>query len=376
MNQRVKRICYVIPSLGGGGTERQLLQLMKGLAHDHDLVVVCTRNAGVLAGEAHRLGVLRVLNTRGGWDFRIGRRVAKAFREYRPDVVHSFMFGFDKAVNVAARNNGVPVVISSRRQLATWKAPRHIRTQMKANTLVDCIVANSQAAAGFAIEQEQAGPELFRVIPNGVDADALSSKGDLKSIRQRYRIPFHTHVIGIVANFSPVKDHDLFLDIAAELVRRRADVHFLMLGHGPLRERIGRRIDLLGLAERVTGLPALTEINDLYKLMAVSVLCSKVEGFPNAVIESMAAGTPIVAAAVGGIPEQIEDGVTGKLVDSRDPLQFADAIEWFLDHPEESRAICDRARYYVRSQLPVEKMVEAYRQLYAELLHRAQQKEG
>lgn len=363
------RVCYVIPSLQTGGTERQLLALMKGLIPDHELTVVCTRETGALVGDARRLGVyVHELNGGGGWDFTMRRRIRRVFRSHRPDVVHSFMFGFDLAANRAARETGVPVVISSRRQLATWKKPRHIRIQRKANQLVDCIVANSKAVAEFAAAQEGGGHDFYRVIPNGIDADAFVSPADLNQIRLRFKIPFHTHVVGIVANFSPVKDHALFLDTAEELMRRRADVHFLLVGSGPLRDEVMARIRKQAWDDRFTRVAAFEEIPDLYKVMSVSVLCSRVEGFPNAVIESMAAGRPVVAAAVGGIPEIVEDGVTGRLVQNRTPVDFADAIEQVLDHPEESAAMAARASDYVRNTLTLDRMVTAYRNLYREML--------
>ncbi len=363
------RVCYVIPSLQVGGTERQLLALMKGLIRDHELTVVCTRETGALVGDARRIGVyVHELNGGGGWDFTMRRRIRHIFRSHRPDVAHTFMFGFDLAANRAARETGVPVVISSRRQLATWKKPRHVRIQRKANQLVDCIVANSNAVAEFAATQEGLNIDRYRVIPNGIDADAFVSATDLHQVRLRFKIPFHTQVVGMVANFSPVKDHALFLAIAEELMRRRADVHFLLVGGGPLRDEVMNRVRKQGWTDRFTRVAAIEEVPDLYKVMSVSVLCSQVEGFPNAVIESMAAGRPVVAAAVGGIPEVIEDGVTGRLVQTRTAAAFADAIEQVLDREKESAAMAARAAVHVRSTLNMDRMVDAYRNLYREML--------
>lgn len=366
------RVCYVIPSLQVGGTERQLLTLMKGLIRDHELTVVCTREAGALVGDARRAGVfVHELNGRSGWDLTMRRRIRHIFRSHRPDVVHTFMFGFDLAANRAARETGVPVVISSRRELATWKKPRHLRIQRKANHLVDSIVANSRAVAEHAAAQEALDVERYRVIPNGIDADAFVSPADVHQIRLRFRIPFHTHVIGMVANFSPVKDHTLFLAVAEELMRRRADVHFLLVGSGPLRDEVMARVRKRGWNDRFTRVAAIEEIPDLYKVMSVSVLCSRVEGFPNVLMESMAAGTAVVAAAVGGIPEAIQDGVTGWLVPDRTAGAFADAIEHVLDCEPDRDAMISRASEFVRKSLSVDRMVDAYRNLYREMLIRS-----
>lgn len=365
----MKRVCFVIPSLEAGGTERQLVYLIEGLARDHEVTVICTRHTGAFAGRAHRGGArIYTLDSRSGWDFTMRQKLRKLFRGHRPDIVHSFMFGFDYAVTRAARDTGVPVVVSGRRQLATWKNPRHIRLQKKANKLVGCIVANSHAVARFAAEQEHADPNLFRVIPNGIHADDFTSTTDDNHLRARFDVPAHTYPIGIIANYSPVKDHRLFLDIAGEVMRRRMDVHFLMIGDGRGRRAIEREIRARGWRDRFTLVSSTGEIADLLRLMAVSVLCSKSEGFPNVIMESMAAGTPVVAAAVGGVPELVQHGETGLLVESRRPEDFADAVEWVLDHPDEGRAVAGRAGERLRTEFTVHTMVDAHRTLYRELL--------
>ena len=133
-------------------------------------------------------------------------------------------------------------------------------------------------------------------------------------------------------------------------------------------------IEKKNLLDRFKGVSTIAELADLYRIMSVSVLTSKVEGFPNVVLESMAAGTPVVAADVGGIPELIEGGVTGSLVRSRDPNDFADAVDAVLNDADGSRAIAERAQARVRAEFSVARMVEGHTALYAELLARKDRK--
>lgn len=364
-----KRICFVIPSLGVGGTERQLLYLIRGLAEHYEILVVCTRTEGAWGGDAHRIGRVKVLGLRGGWDPRLKPRLRELFRRYKPAIVHSYMFGFDHAVNVAARAEGVPVVISSRRQIATWKKPRHIRLQKKGNALVDAIVANSHAVAEFAAQQEGESVENYTVILNGIDVDCFQSTINLVQIRKRYHIPDGRKIVGIVANFSPVKDHALFVDMARTLLERRDDAHFVMAGKGPLMDEIGARIERYGMQSCVTGLATISELHDVYRMLDVCVLTSRAEGFPNVVMEALATGTPMVAARVGGVPELIEDGVTGTLIDSRDPEVFARAVERYLDDPDEAQRVARRGRALVQENLSLHAMIDAHRKLYEDLLH-------
>ena len=363
-----KRICFVIPSLGIGGTERQLLYLLKGLAPHFEIMVVCTRSEGAWSADVQRIGRVKVLKLRGGWDPRLKSRLRKLFRKYNPTIVHSYMFGFDHAVNVAARAEGIPVVIASRRQLAGWKKPRHIRLQKKGNALVDAIVANSRVVAEFAAKQEGESLERYTVILNGIDVDCFQSNIDPTQIRRRYQIPDGKKIVGIVANFSPVKDHVLFVEMARLLLQRRDDVHFVLAGKGPLMRDIGRRMERYSMQDAVTGLTTISELQDVYRMLDVCVLTSKSEGFPNVVMESLASGTATVAANVGGIPELIEDGVTGTLVGSRNPEDFARAVEHYLDHPDDATAVGLRGQAFVREHLSLQAMVDAHLALYNDLL--------
>jgi glycosyltransferase involved in cell wall biosynthesis len=242
--------------------------------------------------------------------------------------------------------------------------------QRKANQIVDAIIANSRAVAQFAAAQESADPALYRVIPNGIDPREFIGAPDLRILRLRYKIPFHRRVIGIVANFSPVKDHRLFVAIAYELLRRRADLHFLMMGDGPLVTAIDKLIDAGGAKDCFTRVSTTSELPDLYALMDVSVLCSHVEGFPNAVLESMAVGKPVVAPAVGGICELIRDGETGRLIASRNPADFADAIIALLDNPDTAARMGKLAAAEIEAKYSLAAMVDAYRALYNDLLAR------
>lgn len=368
MSRRL-RIAYVIPSARVGGSEFQLLHLMRGLATECELTLICTRTEGTLIGDFRRTGAdVHILDAVSGWDYRVLKRMRRIFRGRRPHIVQTCLFGFDWFANRAAREARVPVVISTRRELPTWQKTRHRMMQRLANRQVDCIVANSKAVADYAVKHEHAPGTLYRVIPNGVNADEFVSAVTPEEARARFRLPQTGYVVGMVANFSPVKDHPLFMDMAAELLRRRDDINFVLLGGGPLVGAMGRLIERRKQAKYFTRFSTVSELADLYAALDVSVLCSKMEGFPNAVIESMASGTPVVASAVGGIPELVQDGVTGRLIQSRSPRDFAEAVDGLLNDASRREAMGRAGAAWVRQHLPMERMVDQYRNLYWELL--------
>lgn len=365
----MKRLCYVIPTLHVGGSERQLLLLAEGLRNAFEITVVCTRALGPLADTMRGLGVhVQPLHLSTAWDPRMGMRLRRLFRQHRPDIVHTFLSGFDLAANRAARDTGVPVVLSSRRELAIWQKPRHLRRQRLANRYVDAIVANSHAAAAVAREREGGDPRLYRVIHNGIHADAFQSLADPESVREEFAIPHGRKVVVTVANFSPVKDYPLFFATAAKIASQYRDVHFVIVGSGPLAREIDRLVTRHGLEKRTAIVHTVDRVADLLAAADVFLLCSKAEGFPNAVMEAMAAARPIVARAVGGIPELVEDGLTGRLIPDRSPeAMAAAAVELLRDEPLAAAYAAASARR-VRNLFAVEKMTAAYKALYSEFL--------
>lgn len=365
------RLCYVIPSLDIGGTERQLMRLIGGLGPSYEVSILCTTREGALAEEARQRGAtVECLGLRGGWDFRLRGQLRKRFTEHRPDVLHTFLSGFDLPANRAARDVGVPAVVSSRRELAAWQKPRHLRMQRKANRLVDAIVANSEAAANYAKEREHVSDALFQVIRNGIVPDEFVSMADPDQVRAEYGVPPDVPVVCTIANMSPVKDYPLFIEACEHMLQRGVAAHVVMVGDGPMREQVYRRIANSPHAECFTHIPRTEFVGDILKIATVSVLTSKQEGSPNAVIEAMAAGRPVVASAVGGIPELIEHEQTGMLIEQRSATAFAHAMHALICGDMDAHGMGHAAQDWVRREMPIDKLVESHKALYADLLAR------
>ena len=366
---RLPRVAFVVPTMSVGGTEVQVLRLIKGLRDDFEVTLICMREGGALIGDARRAGAyVRMLYGRGGWDFRVEWKLRRVLYSHTPHIIHSFLFGFDLWANRAARHAGIPVIVSSRRELATWKKRRHLMMQRWANRHVDTIVANSAAAADFAAKQEGMPRDRYQVIHNGIPAEDYVSRIDNRQLRKRYRIAPGMKVIGMVANFSPVKDHALFVKMAELLLKKDKDLRFIFVGTGPLLEQVHNMIEKRGIRTHFDRIITVSEMADVLAVFDVAVLCSKVEGFPNAIMEAMAAGRPVVAADVGGIRELVRDGETGRLIASRDPHDWAAAVSGLLENPGEAAAMALRASEWVRREFSVERMVQNYRDLYYTLL--------
>ena len=248
----------------------------------------------------------------------------------------------------------VPVRIGNRRELRTPDKRRaHIAAQRLAYRAAHLVVANSSAAAR-QLHAEGVAPGKIRVIANGVDCDRYSAVPRNRPIRR----------IVTVANLREEKGHDTLILAASMLAERHPGIEITFIGDGPLRAALVRQVNLRGLRNRVhfagerNDVPAQLAAADLF------VLPSRTEASPNALIEAMASGLPIVASRVGGIPELIESGRNGVLVTPDDPRAFAAAIGNVIEHPSFAAALGRNAREAAERRFAFSAMIGAFEQLY------------
>jgi len=228
---------------------------------------------------------------------------------------------------VVARLARVPYVVRTRRNLG--HDIRAIDRWMGriVGRLVDATVVNCGACGQAVVEQEAARPESVVVLENGIDLEPFA------------QVPPYTpstngrpRRVGMVANLRPVKGVEVFVRAAAIVAKMHPDVVFELAGTGdcePTRQ-LAREC---GIDDRLKLLGSVDDIPGFLRELDVAVLTSHAEGLSNAILEYMAAGRPIVATAVGGNEEVIEDGVTGLLVPRGQPDAVAGAIDRFLRDP-------------------------------------------
>ena len=179
-----------------------------------------------------------------------------------------------------------------------------------------------------------------------------------------------TPLVGTVCGLRPQKALDVLVRAASRLAEQVPDVRVLILGDGPERERLEALIGELGLGSTVTllGVWPPDEVADFVEALDVGVLSSDFEGMPLAVMELMAAGKPVVATAVGGVPDLVLDGVTGLLVPPRDADALAAGLGALLDDPARRAALGEAGRERQRSEFDFGRMVRRLEERYEELL--------
>lgn len=380
------RLLQFLTMFGVGGTERQVVNLARALDPSRfELHFGCFRRWGELLGEIAEYGIpiteCRVTNLYNliAWKERL--RFARYLRRERIEVVHTYSFYANLFAIPAARLARVPVVVASVRDLGVELTPLRRRVQQLVCRLADRIAVNSEAVKQYLIADGH-DPEKIVVIPNGIDLSRFPGRFSDGRIRHEFGLPRHAPLVAVFARLVPMKGVEHFLEAAALVAQRIPEARFLVVGDQWLvaqdgaivrdvayRNELQRHAEHLGLDGRVVFTGFRLDVAELLSEIAVSVLPSvKGEGLPNAVLEAMAAGVPVVATNVAGNVEAVDDGVTGFLVPPRDEHALARAICELLENPALAARFGAAGRERVVRHFPLERYARTTEDLYLDLL--------
>ncbi|MHB8872976.1 MAG: glycosyltransferase [Myxococcaceae bacterium] len=353
-----------------GGTEYQVIELLRGLGTRYDVRVAVLDEVGQLIEEVWRLGKLPRSFPLGGSYLSANTlkqiaRMAWWLRHTRAELVHVHDFYSTLVAVPAARLARVKVVVG-RLDLLHWHGPTRAAVLGVLTRAADAVIVNALAVRGSCLAQGVA-PERITLIRNGIDLPRFDA---------RARLPLEGPVpdVGgaplavLVANMShEVKRQEDFLR-ALSLVRPKVGpVHAYLVGDGSRRgelEALARGLGLLGLAH---FLGFRKDTPAIQARATFGVLCSAQEGLSNAVIEGMAARLPMIVTRVGGNPELVTDGERGVVVEPKQPEQLARAMVELLTDRGAARRMGEAGREYVEKELTLEALVENHDRLYRRL---------
>jgi glycosyltransferase involved in cell wall biosynthesis len=283
-------------------------------------------------------------------------------------IVHSYLFEANLLGTLAGRVAGVPVVISSKRSIDTYKGGKLFATGVS-NFLSTKITVNSQLVKEHTASHESLTHNRLVLIPNGVRFNhrpmPVSERQRLRSV---WNIPNDAFVVGTIARFYWKKGYEYFMEMVSLILKEHPEVYFVAIGDGSLRKEIEELAHKLGVHNNVIFTGAIPKAEQYLPVFDLYVCTSVIEGMSNALLEAMAQGLPVVATAVGGNKENVVNGETGYLLPARNPQALAEKILNLINNPYLIAKMVEAGKKRIASEYALDKMIERMETLYTNLL--------
>jgi glycosyltransferase involved in cell wall biosynthesis len=382
MNPTPIRLCHVMTADLWAGAEVQVATLASYLVARPDVQVSAVLfNEGWLASELRSLGVtVAVVDEHQHTPIGIVRFLTRFFRRHRIELVHTHRYKDNILGSIAAALAGVPHVIRTvhgcSEPLRGWDWLKYVVYQSidlaALWSCADCVVAVSKGMVN-ALKASGYKPGTVTFVHNGIDLNKVHATRSAAQTKETIGVDGHI-VIGTAGRLSPVKGHEYFVRAASLIVQQEPRARFLFVGSGPLEPRLRALACELSVDHACVFVdPAIdrrASVYDLIAAMDVFVLPSLHEGIPMALLEALALERPVVASAVGGIPEIVTHEVDGLLVESRNDRALADACVDLVRDRNRARILGRRGRRTVERLFSHDKNGEAMLRLYRTVVAR------
>lgn len=362
------RVLHIIPNFGPGGAERLVLNLLE--ASDNErfetaAVSLYPETGTILEQEIRQKGLqVYYLDKHLGLDLRMIPELYHLFQKFKPDVVHTHLYVL-RYVLIPATLCRIPVRIHTLHSIAQHEVGRlgklvhqiSFRLGGVVPVSISRKVANTVSSVyGVGIQSP--------VIYNGIPTRCFTSVVNGEKHAKEEMVLLH------IGRFAAEKNHLLLIQAFARAIKDYPNMQLWLVGDGELRGKVEATVMEKGLQEKVSFLGIRSDIPQLLAKSDLFVLSSDYEGVPLTILEAMAAGKPVVATAVGGVPELVEEVKTGILVPPRDPEALAQAILRLGKDPEQRRRMGEAGRKRAINCFDIEKTARAYEDLYLELLRK------
>ena len=360
-----RRLLLVVDSLETGGAERHVADLAASLAaRGHDVTVACSV-AGVFAAPLEAAGVAvrplvrRLVKRR--LSVRLARALRRLVRTGSFDLVHAHLYASASAAALATLGTGVPLVVTEHTE-GHWRRRRHRHGSRFVYRRASVVIAVSNAIRALLAERYGVPRTKVACIPPGTAPSPAPPKPRAPTAGGK------GVVVGHVGRLQPEKGADVFLAAVARVLHAAPNARILVVGDGPERGGLEALARSLGLDGRVEFLGERPDARELIAGLDVLVVSSRSEGSPLVALEAMEAGVPVVATAVGGIPDQIQHGRTGLLVPPDAPEDLAAAIVDLLADPARARALGEAGRRRALARFDHSEMVARVERISARAL--------
>ena len=368
------KILELIDDADIGGGQRHVLLLADGLRrHGIDVSVACAPQ-GYLVDELRRK-TIPVLAVSLANSFRPGQllKLIRLLRDGGYDILHTHGGTAGLWGRLAAIIAGVPVSIHTyhgfhsayrKNPLARWILTSIERILLLATSHIICV---SQGDYELGKRLRLLKPKKSTVILNGIEVERFSSASGRERIRAEFGST-HSHVlVGTVGRLHVQKGLVYLLEAASVALKRNHSVKFVLVGDGPLKKVLREKAERLGIEDSVHFVGARQDVPDLLAAFDLFVLPSLWEGLPLVLLEASAAGKAMIATAVDGTKEIIQDGVNGMLVPPENPDALAEAILKAASDDAMRNTLGSKAREIAKATYSIERMVEQTMNLYSQV---------
>lgn len=345
------------------GGAHQIVLLMEGLkARGIENVLAC-RKGSDLAAMAGPLADVHAIRMEGDLDVGLIRRLSRVIQQSRPDLIHLHSrIGADVMGGIAGRLAGIPVVHSRRQDNPESRLAVALKYRLH-----DRVIAISEAIGNILLS-EGLPSEKLRCVKDAVEITPRIETPERAWFRSSLNVPEHALSLGIVAQLIPRKGHQILLEAMPALLKVFPETRVFFFGKGPLDETLNASIRALGLEQNVVLAGFREDLDRILPCLDVVVHPAHREGMGVSLLQASLAEVPIVASEVGGIPEAVQDGMTGLLVPPKDPEALAEAILTLMKDEALRKRMGKAGRRWVEGHFSADHMVEGNLAVYRELL--------
>jgi len=365
-----RRIAHSEASMGWGGQEIRIFREMEAMRErGHQLCLFAPVRSRIWS-EAGAAGFDRVPMEVGKLMYPVSMvRCAHEFAMRGIEVVNTHSSRDGWIAGIAARVAGVPLLIRSRHVDVDY--PNRFLSRITFHHLPKHVLTTSEKIRSRLMGELGLKAERVSCLPTGIDPSRFAPeiKGTL---HHELNLPEETPLVGVIAVLRSWKGHLDFLEAVSLLVKENTPAHFVLAGDGPMRQVVRDKIKELHLEDRVHLLGHRSDVPNVLASLQVVVLSSYAhEGIPQGLLQAQSMAKPVVGCAVGGIPEIVKEGVTGRLVPPRDPSALARAIGGLLENNEVAKQLGETGREQILKSHTLEGMCVAIEQIYDTYLGRS-----
>lgn len=334
------------------GGARQVAYLLNGMTADSgEHLLVASQGAAVLESITNPIIRTHPIAFAGDLDLTYIQRLRRVIQSERPDALHIHSRRGDWLSALAGWQARIPMIYSRRVDNPPHWLERHGKFP-----LFRTVITISQGIREVLIE---AGVDSDRVvcIPSAVDTDCYTPNGDRSWFRTEFGLPDDALTVGMVAQLIPRKGHHILFEALPEVLSRHAEVRVLLFGQGPLAEELTKTITQNGWQERVILAGFRRDLERVIPCLDVLVHPALMEGLGVSLLEAAAAGVPIIASRVGGIPEVVKPGLTGELIPPNDSQALCEHLQHLIPDSDRRQRYGLSARAWVLEHFSIERMV-------------------